>query len=124
MTDCMQPRMTPTYRRRPDEERPTTRLHALQYREAIDELSISLFKQEYGSEPLQTEVGAYAAIGTVTKEGSYIAAADPFFIGGMIHCMQLWLLALFISRARPAEHAAGLPTMAVLFHRLQADSDL
>ena len=76
-----------------EEEATDLRLHAVTLRDAVDQLSMSLVRQEHDRSQFQCGVIAFAAFLTLTPSGAWVSAADfGSTLSGLIHCMQLWLL--------------------------------
>lgn len=87
----------------------TLRLRAVRLKEALEELSRALVRQEYVQDAFQCGVVAYAAIYALREDGSWKAAVDmSFFLSGMIHCMQLWLLGACLEELPEEDYLVGL----------------
>ena len=69
------------------------RLHALNFIQAIDSLSITLVRYHWQNSSFNSPVVGFAALHTLNEQGAWIPAQNlSSRLSGWIHCMQLWLL--------------------------------
>lgn len=66
----------------------------LVFEASIKRLSIRLVRSLHFENPFQSPIVLYAALRTLTSEGSWVSAAVMApLLSSLIHCMQLWLVA-------------------------------
>ena len=80
------------------------RLHALNFIQAVDSLSITLVRYHWQDSSFNSPVVGFAALHTLNEKGAWILAQHPSSrLSGWLHCMQLWLLSYCLRKKQSSE---------------------